>query len=279
MDDNMFEYDEEITLIADLNDFRVACWAGHLDRAREIDERLNVGWNEARLHGRHALRSASEGGRLEVVRWLVAKYKLDSADVLASEALLDACNNDGYEVVVWLMETLDVPVETIRANDCQLFRVACQGGSLRLVKYLAERAGITASDVRSADGSALLTACSTGHLDTAEWLVESFGMTAEDMKGKGGTAPSQALHYHRIDVVQWLVKTFGVTYEGVREECIHTLRLSVDIAHPDQVRWLLDWLQPSPEEIADLQEGNPAELLASWQPAPGPGDKPALADS
>ena len=119
------------------------------------------------------LRKASQGGNLDVVKYLIEEAKADINDRNILEA---AAKNGHYEVVKYLIEkgagNYYEPGNEIyneRSSKGNALIGAAHFGYLNIVKYLVEEGK---ADINYRESSALLFALRNKHYDIVEYLVE-----------------------------------------------------------------------------------------------------------
>ena len=136
-----------------------------------------------------ALKSASEHGNLEVVKYLVEQ----GADIHEEDDMvLQLASENGHRKVV---EYLIEKGANIHANNDWALMVASRDGHLDVVEYLVE----SGADIHAREDEALEWASENGHLDVVEYLVEQ-GVDADNAE-----ALKAAYQWDHLEVVKHLI--------------------------------------------------------------------------
>jgi hypothetical protein len=196
------------------NPIMVACLACDLARARWLAERFVIAKDD--MHGiERVFTITCERGRLDVARWLEARFVIYAA-VPPSHAqindrhftLLRVCDAGHLDVFQWLVGLAPSrePRRTWAPAQSQLFETACNRGHLDIVQWLAAQYEPTASDVLLS--SALVECCVHGHLGVAKWLMAHFRLRPNNVRKRlagDGVRSRAELHGHAA-MAAWLTQ-------------------------------------------------------------------------
>lgn len=127
------------------------------------------------------------------------------------------------------------------------------------------------------DVTPFFRACQTGKLEDAVRIADDMHITGEIVRIDGNLLFMKVCAGGHIGVARWMVEKYKFTWADVS----FALKILAELGYVDFVRWLLDFLGPSSEELAvvyeEIYRPLPAirNLFATWRPPPGPGDKSA----
>ncbi len=166
---------------------------GHLDIVRYL---VGLKPDGANIHIDNdiALRLASENGHLDIVRYLV-ELKPDGGDIHTRDeyALRWASINGHSDIVKYLISA----GANVYANDDEALRYSSQNGHSDVVKYLIS----AGSNVYANDDEALRYSSQNGHLDIVKYLISA----GANIHTRNNEALRWASDNGHIEVVKYLV--------------------------------------------------------------------------
>jgi Ankyrin repeats (3 copies) len=219
---------------------------------------------------RSVLRVVCHRGRLDVVKWVVARFGVREAHVTAhdcADTLDELCSaplasaapaEERVRTAQWLTNRFRLTEAlSVRAKRTLLVR-ACKHGQTETVRWLVGAFELGRADVVARRCAAFIGACGSGDLELVCWLAEEFNLTQANARVTrcGFTALTLAIEHGNVQVAQWLFNKFGLTAEDVRTARINdvesVLVRSSRRGYFGVVRWLVDDVGVTIEEARSM---------------------------
>lgn len=135
----------------------------------------------ARSEPMRRLNHACERGDL-IEAQNVASQLLGETDLPQIRNLLISASKFGHlNCVRWLVERFDLTYADVVANDSQAFREACSNGHLATAQWLVEHFNLGPENAWMESSDALVNSVINGHQAVAVWLVEFGNYNAEEL--------------------------------------------------------------------------------------------------
>jgi len=131
-------------------------------------------------HANICLAEAANQGRLEICKWVHAKFGPVAKNTY-SIALRLAAAEGHLNVCQWLHATFNLTAADVRANGNYAIGAAAANGHLPVCRWLYATFHLTEEDVRCNENRGmLLIAVQYGHLDACKWIHATCNLAAAD---------------------------------------------------------------------------------------------------
>jgi hypothetical protein len=234
--------------------FYQACFHGQLDVLKWFVEYFELSSRACDV----AFREASDGGHLEMCKWIVSKINITVDDYLPTivESLGFAAKGGHLHICEWLVGHYGLTLDHVTMHYSEPIRYAAIGGHLDICKWFVGQFGIgilnngfdhglmfvsmfrhlhicqwvmfncfkDAQEDRDRLYWMLLNAVGKGNLDVCQWLVSEHGITKEDIARNNNALFIRACQIGYLVLSQWLVVKFGLdrnVLTAAMDDCDH----------------------------------------------------------
>ena len=199
------------------------------EKKKKIDEEM---------YPQRAFRRACREGRLEDAKRIADTRDIRSIDVVGDDihfksTFMKTCTGGRLEVVKWLTARFDVKKEHVKRHECIAVRAAARKPyHHETIRWLVEYFGLDLLDVSRCQFQVLTNALLYGSAESVEWLCTKFHLPISDIADAGGFRA--ACHYGQLDKAKWLFSRYG----SALQDHIPSLIVACDRGHLDVVEWL-----------------------------------------
>lgn len=192
-----------------------AAYKGELERLKAMLKKNPSLRKKRAVNKASLLLFAAEGGRLEVVKWLLSKEggaSIHEKNKRGETALMYAASRGKIPLVQWLLsEEGGASIHEKSNNDDTALLTATYHGHLPLIQWLLQEGGASLEEKDKDGTTALLIAALRGHLPVVQWLIQEGGASIHENGINGNTALLLAAYHGHRPLAQWLLQEGGAS--------------------------------------------------------------------
>ena len=152
-----------------------------------------------------ALHAAAKSGDVETLKYLIDSINIpcESLDACQQSALHHAAAHGNIEAVKYLIEERSMVCGQLDKFDRNALHHAAENGYLAVVTYFVEHQSMDPNKAISDGCNPLHLAVTSGHLNIAQYLIEVHGLSALQKNQEGLSAHTLAIKYRRTDLCNY----------------------------------------------------------------------------
>lgn len=212
-----------------------------LQTAKWVADKYSITPAQAHARGKMALQTACASGRLDVVKWLVARFGKGDMRYAGDDGFQEACGNGHREVAEWVLTNVGLTLryldsDTIHCSSLRTFDLACGHGHLDIAQWLHDMCAFSVDDI--VQGNIFTCVCAGGHIKVARWLMDTFAEPQREVfRGEYPNAFAMACRSGHLHLVQWFAP--HVTREEVCGDNMSAMQYACLNGHLRVVKWVV----------------------------------------
>ena len=123
------------------------------------------------------------------------------------------CINGKLNVVEWLVDKYKINESIIREDKCMCFSEAVASGNLELVKFLKNKYNLNKGDAEANNGMAIYNSIFFNHFEMLKWLITEFNLLRKNVIDEDGENFITACGCDNIDIIKFLAENFKISKE------------------------------------------------------------------
>jgi hypothetical protein len=123
------------------------------------------------------------------------------------------CSNGRLNIVTWLIDKYKINESIVREDKSACFSQAAGSGNIELVSYLRDTFNLNRGDAEADENASVYNAIFFGHLEMLKWLITNFNLKRENIIDKECYNFITACEGSNIDLIKFLVETYNITKE------------------------------------------------------------------
>jgi hypothetical protein len=121
------------------------------------------------------------------------------------------CINGKLNVVEWLVDKYKINESIIREDKCMCFSEAVASGNVDLTKFLKNKYNLSRGDAEANNGMAIYNAIFFNHFEMLKWLITEFNLLRKNIIDEDGENFITACGCDNIDIIKFLAENFKIT--------------------------------------------------------------------